>query len=168
MYNHFSISYYIKTLGFLLFSPLYLNIQQIAILHVDNWLPRYSFLYKSHIKHQKVIHLRKGGEWLNSCIYLKPQFATVFCELKHKNPILSNVHNKRIQNMWFLTCSISWYKSNPNCQNPNSTNSSIQQSLRIDYIITCRSTHPPSRTLRIVVVVNCTASSAGTCVYSVV
>ena len=29
-----------------------------------------------------------------------------------------------------------------NCQNPNSTNSSIQQSLRLNYILTCGPPHP--------------------------
>ena len=40
------------------------------------------------------------------------------------------------------------------CQNPNSTISSIQLSLRLDYILTQRSTHPPHHKLS-VVVVNC-------------
>ena len=31
------------------------------------------------------------------------------------------------------------------CQNQNSFNSSAQLSLRLDYILTCRSTHPPRR-----------------------
>ena len=36
----------------------------------------------------------------------------------------------------------------PYCQNPNSTNSSVQQSLRLDYILTPWSkTHPPTQTL---------------------
>ena len=35
------------------------------------------------------------------------------------------------------------------CQNPNSTKSSIQQSLRLDYIITERSTPPTTQTLHV-------------------
>ena len=47
-----------------------------------------------------------------------------------------------------------------NCQNPNSTtaHSSIQQSLRLDYVLTVISTTPPG-TLYVVVVLNCPASS---------
>jgi len=50
-----------------------------------------------------------------------------------------------------------------NCQKPNLTKTSIQQSLSLDYILTVISTTPPHPTPpgthRVVVVVNCPASS---------
>ena len=44
-----------------------------------------------------------------------------------------------------------------NCQNPNSTNNSIELNLRLDYILTERSTPPTTTQTLPVVVVNCPA-----------
>ena len=52
------------------------------------------------------------------------------------------------------------------CQSPNSTNSSIQQSLRLDYILTSDPRPTTTQTLCVVVVINCPASRQAACVYN--
>jgi hypothetical protein len=49
------------------------------------------------------------------------------------------------------------------CLNPNSTNSSVQQNLRLDYILTERSTHhpPPTTTNYLLLLLTAKASQAG-------
>ena len=58
---------------------------------------------------------------------------------------------------WPQNIALEWIESKAYCQNPNSTKTSVQQSLRLDYILTVISTPPttpPPGTLTVVVVVN--------------
>jgi hypothetical protein len=53
------------------------------------------------------------------------------------------------------------------CQNPNSTNNSIEVNLRLDYILTERSTPPTTNhKLSVVVVVNCPSYARQTILYN--